>query len=182
LEKIILHLKKIILICRYLDCKHIVFGSPDMRRGKKDKFQIALGNFALVIKKINNLLEKNQIYLSIEPVSKIYNCDLLNNISETINFCNKINSKFVKVQIDTGQIITENERLENLKSLNKHSKHLHISNIKLKSIIYNKVLIRKYLLKLKKINSIKFASIEMGHNYSPEEMEKAIKFARIFFK
>jgi len=90
LEKIILHLKKIILICRYLDCKHIVFGSPDMRRGKKDKFQIALGNFALVIKKINNLLEKNQIYLSIEPVSKIYNCDLLNNISETINFCKQL--------------------------------------------------------------------------------------------
>lgn len=182
LKKIISHFKKIIFLSKYLDCKHIVFGSPKMRSGDKAKHSIGLSNFILVIKRIKSLLKKDQIYLSIEPISKTYGCSLLNNISETINFCKKIKSKYVKVQIDTGQIIAENENLKNFKSLEQFSKHLHISNSDLKNIVNNKKLIKKYLLILKKINSINFASIEMGHNYSLKEMKKAIKFAKIYIK
>lgn len=105
--------------CKEYGIKIIVFGSPSLRRGKKD-------NLIKVFSEIDTKLQEFDIFLCIEPNSSYYGAEYYFTISEIVkdikNFSN------IKTMIDTHNLILENENIfESYLEYEEYIKHIHFS-------------------------------------------------------
>jgi sugar phosphate isomerase/epimerase len=130
---VIEHVKKLIIYCEILGVDVMVFGSPNLRIGEIDEYVI--NSFHL----IDELLQKSNIEMSIEPNSKIYGGKYFYGLSEIVNFIKNNNFKKIKTMIDTHNLILEgcNPSEEFIKYKN-YINHIHISENGLKPIIDDK--------------------------------------------
>jgi hypothetical protein len=82
----------------------IVFGSPSQRIFNGEDIN---GLFS----KIGGLCEKYNIVFCLENNSSLYGCNWMTTARETLEFVKSLNHSHVKVNLDTGSMLMENERL-----------------------------------------------------------------------
>ena len=163
-ENLFNHLKKIIKLAGKLKIPNLVFGSPK-NRIIPSKLNTDKANLIAIklFRKLGNYAYKNKTTISIESNPKIYGTNFLNNIYETYNFVQKVNHKSVKMILDTGEILIN----QNLKEISyiinltkKFIHHVHISQPFLKPL-NNTKMVNLVFKELQKINYNKYISIEM---------------------
>lgn len=124
------HLKNVIDSADNNNVKILVFGCPKNRKiidSDIDNITIAIDFF----KELGIYCEnKNKnIIICIEPNSKKYGCNFINTIDEALNLITKINSNNIKLMIDLGNCIMENDNFISICNLmnNDNIQHIHIS-------------------------------------------------------
>lgn len=179
-EILIEYTKKAIDFASAINCNNIVFGCPKNRNingNNKNYIEIAkeffeeLGNYAI---------EKNTV-IAIEPNPVIYDTNFINTTEEAFEFVKKLNNLGVKVNVDLGTIINNNEELsilaENIDLIN----HIHISEPYLEKI--QKRDIHFKLVKILKENNYgKYVSVEMKNLNSLDIISEILEYVKEVFK
>tara|TARA_B100001123_G_C15303550_1_gene1021833 strand:+ start:15 stop:845 length:831 start_codon:yes stop_codon:yes gene_type:complete len=155
---------KIIKLAGTLEIPNLVFGSPKNRNIPKNmNFKKAEKIAIKTFLKLGKIAKENNTIISIESNPKEYGTNFLNNINQTYNFVKKINHSSIKIILDTGELIINNEVKHVKKIINKVGKflnHVHISQPYLKdSKNFNHLV--NVLKNLKKSNYNNWISIEM---------------------
>lgn len=149
---------------------NIVFGNPKQRNGFLPEYESLIVDFFITI--ANYAKEKN-IVIAIEPNPTIYGTNFLNTTLETIEFIVKVNHKNLKLNLDLGTMIENNEKISNLRNKVELINHIHISEPYLKPIKK-----RKLHSQLKELNYTGYASIEMGRIESIDKLKSIILYAK----
>jgi sugar phosphate isomerase/epimerase len=133
--EMISHIERVIRYANMLGCTLIVFGSPKNRlipnnMSYNDAYEMA----CVFFKKINDIAKSHDIIVCIEPNSKQYGCNFLHNMEQTYAFVKYINTTNVKMMVDIGNILMENENIHDILKYIDEIKHIHLSNVYLSSI------------------------------------------------
>ncbi|MEZ4357083.1 MAG: sugar phosphate isomerase/epimerase family protein [Eubacteriales bacterium] len=162
--------KKAILFAKAVDCGNLVFGCPKNRNiPSEDLRYIALDFF----NEIGTFATEHGTVIAIEPNPPIYNTNFINTTKEAYDICRKINNNGIRVNVDTGTIIANNESIdliaENIDMVN----HIHISEPML--VPLEKRELHKELARLKYDNWI---SIEIKNSGNLDDIKKAVGYIR----
>jgi len=163
-------MREAISLAGKLGIGNIVFGSPASRFAPetmttKEAYQIAsksllsLGDFA----KINNTT------ISVEATPTVYGSNFIINTNEAINFVLELNHSAIKLNLDLGVLIFQNE-MGSIESLIQDNisliGHVHISEPALGPAPFDVVLTAKVLRALKNASYHNWISIEMKEHHS----------------
>ena len=118
--------KKIIEFAGALECHNIVFGCPSNRR-IDNNYEQNYHNAKEFFYQLSDCLEKNNTIIAIEPVPEIYNTNFLNTTKETVQFVSDLDMKNVRVNLDLGTMIFNNEQAEIIGEASAYINHVHIS-------------------------------------------------------
>jgi hypothetical protein len=161
-SKLLIHLKNVIDVASKNNIKILVFGCPRNRFILNSELDNN-NTFVNFFKELGNYCYNKNVTICIEPNSKKYNCNYLNTISEVGNIVRNIDKDNIKMMVDLGNAIMENDDLniinnfsdiiynidvaeENMKSfINPNNKNNEFRNI-LKNINYNKKINLEMLL------------------------------------
>ena len=105
------HLKHVI-DCGILNhIEVLVFGCPRNRKilNIDDNNESIFCDF---FNELGNYIGNHNLTICIEPNSKKYGCNFMNTIEETGNIVRKINNKNIKLMVDVGNIIMENDNID----------------------------------------------------------------------
>jgi D-psicose/D-tagatose/L-ribulose 3-epimerase len=185
-EILLRHFENVVLfICKELDIKRIVFGSPFNRRipvGMSiEESSNLFVKFFIELSELANNISPNTV-ICIEPNSKIYNCNFITNSNEGLNIINLINKNNIKLHLDTANMFLEDDNELNI--LNENVKHFHISEPQLKGFTDPKSnhLIYSNLFKQSKIESISIEKLTTKDKKIDEmELLESIKFCREYY-
>jgi len=120
------HIKNVIDLAFKNNVKKIVFGCPKNRKILYDNIDnkiIAVEFF----KELGKYCENKNIIICIEPNSKKYGCNFINTIDEALELVSEINSNNIKLMVDLGNIIMENDDITKVILLKEKIHHIHIS-------------------------------------------------------
>lgn len=115
-ELLLNHLKKVIDCAEENNVKVLVFGCPRNRKvldNENDNNSIFIDFF----KEIGDYCNNKNITICLENNSKKYNCNYINTIEECSYLVRKINKKNIKMMVDLGNAVMENDQWY---YLNKH--------------------------------------------------------------
>ena len=174
METTLNYLYKCIDFACSIKCKNLVFGSPKNRNVNNDKeYKRSIKFF----KKLNEYLSLKKIYLALEANQTIYNTNFLNTTSEVLEYLKELNCSHIKLNLDMGTIIQNNENLDILKDNISNISHVHISEPYLEVIKKRKI--HKELLKiLKEYNYDKYISIEMKTVENIEDIYNSVLYLK----
>lgn len=175
-SKILLdYTKKAIDFASAIKCKNMVFGCPKNRNVNdiKQDYRTAIEFFY----EIGNYANNKGVYFSIEPNPTIYNTNFINTTSEAIKLVKDINSEGIKVNIDLGTIIQNDEEIDILKDNISLINHVHISEPNLEPIKIRKIH-NEIIDILKNENYQGYISIEMKNIKDIEKVKEIIKYVR----
>lgn len=152
------HTKKAILFSETVNAGNLVFGCPKNRCIKKESdYNVAVEFF----KKLGDYALKHNTVLAIEANPIIYNTNFINTTMQAVEFIKDIDSDGIKLNLDMGTIIANQENFEvdsdNIKIIN----HVHLSEPFLKKIKKRQIS-QKIISQLLKNNYMGYISIEMG--------------------
>lgn len=165
--------KKAIEFAESIGCKNLVFGNPKNR--DTDDVQ---GNYPTAIdffREIGDYALEHHTTISIEANPVIYNTHFLNTTEQAVEMAYKCGSEGVKVNLDLGTIIYNNENINYLKQIPEYINHVHISEPGL-SLIEQRGLHDDLFSILKEIGYKKFVSIEMGNKNNLEQVKIIMKY------
>ena len=178
-EEMINYTKKAIDFASSINCKNLVFGCPKNRVidniDKYDKiiidFFCEIGNYAKI---------KNCIF-SIEPNPVIYNTNFINTTKEAVDIVKVINNDGVKINLDLGTIIYNEEDINIIESNIDLINHVHISEPNLEYVTERDV--HKKILKMLKYNGYNgYISIEMKNQNNIEKVKETINYLKKIYK
>jgi sugar phosphate isomerase/epimerase len=158
-------------------CKNLVFGSPKNRvLGSSNDYERAI----IFFKRLGDYAFSKHTNFSIEANPKIYGTNFINTTEEAINFIKEVNSEGLKLNLDLGTIIVNDENLnlvsENIELVN----HVHISEPFLEPILPRKE--HKELCEILKDNKYKnYVSIEMKGCNSIQKVKESIQYILSIF-
>ena len=174
MEETLKYLYKGIDFASAINCYNLVFGSPRNRNVNNEE---EYNRSIIFFKKLNEYLSKKDVYLALEANPTIYNTNFLNTTKDVVEYLNKINCNHIKLNLDLGTIITNNEGLDNIKNYMDKISHVHISEPYLE--IIKKRDIHKELLKILKENNYdKYVSIEMKTVENIEDIFNVILYLK----
>ena len=174
MEETLKYLYKGIDFASAINCYNLVFGSPRNRNVNNEE---EYNRSIIFFKKLNEYLSKKDVYLALEANPIIYNTNFLNTTKDVVEYLNKINCSHIKLNLDLGTIITNNEGLDNIKDYMDKISHVHISEPYLE--IIKKRDIHKELLKILKENNYdKYVSIEMKTVENVEDIFDVILYLK----
>jgi len=154
-EKVFLldYTKKAVLFAQAVGCHNLVLGSPKNRNmsslscmPKAVDFFTEIGYFA----------REHDAVISIEPIPPYYGTNLINTTLEAFEMCRQINCEGLKVNLDLGTLIYNNETIDSIYSDISLVHHIHISEPMLACIEK-----RDLHKQLKNLNYDGYFSIEM---------------------
>ena len=152
--------KKAIDFAEVIGCNNLVFGNPRNR----DTEDVA-GNYPIAIeffKEIGDYALEHNTIVAIEANPVIYNTHFLNTTEQAVEMAYKSGSQGVKVNVDLGTIIYNDEDVEYLRQIPEYINHVHISEPGL-AIIEQRELHQQLFYILADINYDRFVSIEMSN-------------------
>lgn len=152
--------KKAVDFAEAIGCRNLVFGNPRNR----DTEDVA-GNYPTAIeffKEIGDYASEHNAVIAIEANPVIYNTHFLNTTEQAVEMAYKSGSEGVKVNIDLGTIIYNEESIDYLKQIPEFINHVHISEPGL-VLIEKRELHNKLFEILYRIGYERFVSIEMGN-------------------
>ena len=171
------YVKQAIDFAKTINCKNLVFGSPKNRIIGEGQEEIAKAFFS----DLAHYSEDNNTVLAIEPNPEIYGTNFLNTTQQTLDFVSAIPNKGLKVNIDLGTMIHNDESLSILEYNLSQINHIHISEPFLEPILKREIHKELYLL-LKKNNYKNFVSIEMKNPNDIEKVKSAVYYIKDVFE
>ena len=169
--------KKAIKFANKIECKNLVFGCPK-NRIKPDK--VKKDDIIYFFKELGEYAIANNTVVAIEPNPIIYGTNFINFTEEAFKFAKKVGSEGIKVNVDFGTIIQNNENLEEIANNIKLVNHIHISEPNLEKIKKREK--HKELFKILKENNYKnYISIEMKKTGNIEELIETIEYVKEIF-
>lgn len=116
--------KKLIDFASVMKCGNIVFGCPKNRiMGEEKKMEIAFDFFGKIAEWAS---EKNTI-VSLEPNPVLYGTDFINTTEEAFEFIKKVKKPGLRVNLDYGTIVYNDETLDVIDTDFDMINHIHIS-------------------------------------------------------
>ena len=159
-----------------LSCGNLVFGCPRNRNGSEGKRDIAVEFF----RKIGDYAASRGTAIGLEPVPKSYNTDFLNTTRETVEFIREVGNAGIKLNLDIGALLTNNEDysiiFDNVDLVN----HVHISEPGLKTVTKHEL--HSQIRDLLTDSGYEgFISIEMAKQDSPEDIIGVLEYVSELF-
>ena len=167
--------KKAIEFAEIIGCTNLVFGNPKNR----DTDDVP-GNYPTAIdffREIGDYALEHYTTIAIEANPVIYNTHFLNTTEQAVEMAYKCGSEGVKVNVDLGTIIYNNEDINYLKQIPEYINHVHISEPGLNLIEHRD----KHRLLFDTLTSIKYdryVSIEMGNKGNLADVKKTIDYIK----
>ncbi len=178
-ERMILldYTKKAIDFAHATQCKNIVFGCPKNRIiDRMDQLYIAIEFF----NELGDYAKLKNTIVAIEPNPTIYGTNFINTSLEAFNLVNQIDNEGIKVNIDFGTILENNEELtliaDNINLVN----HVHISEPNLMPI-QSRDIHKELAIILNKLRYQNFVSIEMKNQENIVELKRIIEYIKEIF-
>jgi sugar phosphate isomerase/epimerase len=162
--------KDIIDFASYIECENIVFGNPKNRDGYNKIFENEAHQFFY---SLGCYAKEKKVILSIEPNPVIYNTNFLNSNIETLDFIKKVNQSHIRMNLDIGSMIYNNESIDSLIGSYELINHIHISEPYLKEIKF-----RTIHKDLNRLNFKKFISIETLNINDLAKIESMVNYLR----
>lgn len=176
-EQFIEYTKRAIDFAHEIGCNNLVFGCPKNR-------QIPDGNsendVIYFFKTIGEYAIQNNTVISIEPNPSIYGTNFINYTEEAFNFAKKVNCNGVKVNIDLGTIIQNQENISIIKDNINLINHIHISEPNL-AIIEKRELHVALKNVLKDLGYCNYISIEMKNSNNIDNVKSTIEYVKGVF-
>jgi sugar phosphate isomerase/epimerase len=121
--KLIAYTKEAIAFASAIKCPSLVFGNPKQR----NRLSGDLDNIESFFLTIADLAKESGITISLEANPAIYDTNLFNTTEEVINFAEALNHPALKVNIDVGTMIVNDECASMLRGHAAIIQHVHIS-------------------------------------------------------
>lgn len=160
-RKILLdYTKKAIDFAEVIGCRNLVFGNPKNRDAEDipSILPIAIDFF----KEIGDYAIEHNTVVALEPNPTIYNTRFMNYTEQAVEMAYKSSSDGIKVNIDLGTIIYNEEDINYLKQIPEYINHVHISEPYLRPINEKHKEMHRYLLEFGMSHPDIYISIEMG--------------------
>ena len=175
-QKLIDYTFKAIDFANAAGCRNLVFGCPKNRVVPPNiEQEAAVGLACEFFIKIGDYAASNGTVIAIEPNPPIYNTNFINTTMEAFDICCRINNSGVKVNLDLGTIIYNEESLNILRGNIHLVNHIHISEPNLKPI-ENRGLHGELFSIMREMKYDKFVSIEMGNPGDIDVVKRAILY------
>lgn len=171
------YIKKAIDFASALNCKNLVFGSPKNRIIGENQEAVAFEFFS----ELAQYAVSKKTVIAMEPNPVIYGTNFLNTTQEAINFVKEIKRTGLKINVDLGTIIHNNEDLKGIAANIDLVNHVHISEPFLEPITERKIHEELYLL-LKECQYDGFVSIEMKNTNDLAKVKNAMQYVKDVFK
>ena len=167
--------KKAVNFAEAIGCGNLVFGNPRNR----DTEDVA-SNYSTAIeffREIGDYASEHNAVIAIEANPLIYNTHFLNTTEQAVEMAYKSGSQGVKVNIDLGTIIYNEESIDYLKQVPEFINHVHISEPGL-VLIEKRELHYKLFEILNRIGYESFVSIEMGNKGDLDAVKGIVRYIR----
>lgn len=167
--------KKAVDFADVIGCKNLVFGNPKNR----DTDDIC-GNYPIAIdffREIGEYALEHNTCIAIEPNPTIYNTRFINKTEQAVELAYKCDCLGVKVNVDLGTIIYNEEDINYLKQIPEYINHVHISEPGLK-LIEERKLHKQLFSILYSIGYDNYVSIEMGCQKDIEQVKSIMKYIK----
>ena len=169
--------KKAIDFAGAIGCKNLVFGCPKNRNIPQEQKEEDILYF---FKELGEYAKTKKTVIAIEPNPTIYGTNFINTTKQAFNLAKKVNCEGIKVNVDFGTIIENEEDLEIVFNNMALVNHIHISEPNLVKVEERKEH-EKLAEFLRSIDYNKFISIEMKQTEDIEDVKKVIKFIYLIF-
>lgn len=113
-DKLMAHLKIVLDCAINYNIKVVVFGCPKNRKILNFDSNSIDDTFAYFFRELGDYIGDNDLKICIENNSKVYECNYLNTIAEVGKIVKKINHKNIKMMVDIGNAVMENDSLEDI--------------------------------------------------------------------
>ena len=181
-KELVEYTKKVIDFASVVECKNLVFGCPKNRNISYDvKLDEAKKIFIEFLKEIGKYAKEKNVVFSIEANPPIYNTNFINTTKEALEIVKELDMESIKVNLDLGAMIYNNEDINILVDNMKYINHIHISEPYLEKIEQREAH-KKLVNLLKDSKYSKFVSIEVKNNNNLGELKDTIKYVRRLFK
>ena len=118
------YMKKAVDFAVAIKCRNLVFGSPKNRiTGNPSDYNIAVDFFS----GLGEYAKINGTYIAIEANPVIYGTNFINTTDEAFAFVKSVQSDGVKVNLDFGTIVENNENMAQISTNMELINHIHIS-------------------------------------------------------
>ena len=176
-DKLVAVTKQAIDLADKINCRNIVFGSPKNRNMPNPAGDIELAK--QFFREIAEYAETKQVVIALEPNPTIYQTNFINTTQEAFDFVKELNLPALKVNVDLGTVIYNQEDLSVIKDNIKLVNHIHISEPNLEKI--EKRHLHKDLKKLLVDSGYDcYVSIEMKEQ-SNDDVIKTLRYVREIF-
>lgn len=176
-KKLSEYTKQAIDFAEKINCKNLVFGCPKNRNNFENADEEKVISF---FRTIGEYAKEKNIVIAIEPNPKIYGTNFINYTCQAFEFVKKINCDGIKVNLDFGTIIENNENINEIEGNIQLINHIHISEPNL-GIIQKRESHKEFakILKYNKYN--KYISIEMKNFNDINCVKKTIQYVKDIF-
>lgn len=167
--------KKAIDFAEIIGCKNLVFGNPKNR----DTDDVS-GNYPIAtdfFREIGDYALEHHTMIAIEPNPTIYNTRFINYTEQAVEMAYKCGSEGVRVNVDLGTIIYNDEDINYLKQIPEYINHIHISEPGLKLVETRQLHISLFSI-LHSMRYNKYVSIEMGCQQEIEQVKSIMKYVK----
>lgn len=165
--------KKAIDFAEVIGCKNLVFGNPKNR----DTDDVP-GNYPTAIdffREIGDYALEHNTTIAIEANPVIYNTHFLNTTEQAVEMSYKSGSEGVKVNVDLGTIIYNEESLDYIKQVPEFINHVHISEPGLILIEKRELHVNLFEL-LNEMRYERYVSVEMGNKGDLKAVKGIVKY------
>lgn len=176
-EMFIEYTKKAIDFANDINCKNLVFGCPKNRNMPEGK---TINDILYFFKVLGDYAEKKKTTVAIEPNPTIYGTNFLNTTREAMEFVRSIDSNGIKVNVDLGTIIENEETLEQIKNNIDLVNHIHISEPNLE-VVKKRTIHKELANMLRKLDYKEYISIEMKNTGNINDIKKTIEYVKSIF-
>ncbi|WP_300697947.1 sugar phosphate isomerase/epimerase [uncultured Bacteroides sp.] len=172
-QKLIDYTKRAVDFAEAIGCSNLVFGNPKNRDAEDVTaiMPIAVDFF----KEIGDYAAEHNTVIALEPNPTIYNTRFMNYTDQAVEMAYKASSAGIKVNVDLGTIIYNDEDINYLKQIPEFINHVHISEPGLNLIIKRKIHSQLFAV-LHDIGYKRFVSIEMGNKNDVEQPKEIIHY------
>lgn len=130
------YLDKVFQVADWLGASSLVFGSPKARDCTNTEPERVRGIAGDFFYELGEVASKYAVTICLEGNATVTGCNFLTSTIEAVLFAKELNHPRVKVQLDTGTIIANDENLNEVLSADNASwfSHCHLSEIGLKPL------------------------------------------------
>lgn len=156
-----------------IGCRNLVFGNPKARNmGANHKEEEAFDFF----RNISDYAYQKGTCIALEPNPIIYGTDFVNNTKQAFDFCKVSQCEHLRVNVDLGTVIYNDEPFDWIEKNIDLVNHIHISETYLK-----KIKKRELHKKLRFLDFEHYISIEMGLQNTINDVFEVIDYVAEVF-
>lgn len=173
-EELLRYTQKAIDFAVTIKCGNLVFGCPKNRNitdNAKEKDAIPF------FKIIGDYAWQKGTVIGLEANPLIYHTNFINSTQEALDFIEQVDSKGIRLNLDIGTMVVNNETPDILVGKVCYINHVHLSEPRLSMIIRRK-LHKDIIDILEKENYKKYISIEMAEQEDINKIFEVMKYLR----